>query len=105
MTVRHQAMAFAAAAFFFAGAAGAATAPTPSASASLCNAQGKVEVLNEPADVDCGTGPQGEMKAISRARSQYDSGNYLGAEKRAMIEARIDRRMRELRDEIHRSRG
>jgi len=105
MMGRHQAMGFAAAAFFLAGAAGAATAPMPTASGSLCNAQGKVEVLSEKVDVDCGDGPQAEMKALYRARSQYDSGNYLGVEQRAMIEARIQQRIHQLRDEIHRAHG
>jgi hypothetical protein len=96
MNARTKIIAAAAAGFFFAGAAGA-----QGGGAALCNAQGKVEVMNEAINVDCGSGPAGEMKALSRSKSQYDSGNSIGAEKRAMIEARIDQRLRQLRDEIH----
>ena len=84
-----------------AGFAGIAPAATP----SLCNADGKVEVLSHASRVACGSGAEGEMRALLKVRARYGSDSSLTWQERAMIGARIERRIGELRREMRRSPG
>lgn len=80
----------------FAGLAGAAAAQ-PAPVGSLCNAGGKIEVFAEVASIGCAADPEKEMKALFKARSEYQGTFGLSPEKKAQIDARIERRIRELR--------
>jgi len=82
-----------AAALLAAGFAGTASAAT----ASLCNADGKVEVLSHLSRVSCGPETKGEARALLKARDRYQADSTLTWQERARITARIDRRIRELR--------
>ena len=90
-----------AAALLAAGIAGKASAAT----ASLCNADGKVEVLSHLSSVSCDSSAEGEVRALLKARTHYEGDITLGWQERAMVGARIDRRVRELRREMRRSGG
>jgi hypothetical protein len=103
MKARLNLVSFAAAALLSAGFAGAASAASPSL--SLCNADGKIEVLSQPSGVACGSGAEGEVRALLKARSRYQADLTLAWKGKAMIAARIDRRVGELRREMRRSRG
>jgi len=74
------------------GAAGATAAPV----GSLCNAGGKIEVMAKVSDAECTAEPSAELKALLKARRAYQDQSDLTSEQRAQIDARIDRRMREL---------
>jgi hypothetical protein len=79
-----------------AGLAGAAAAQ-PAPVGSLCNAAGKVEVFREEVAISCAEEPEQEMKALFKARGEYQGKFGLSPELKAQIDARIDRRIRELR--------
>lgn len=74
------------------GAAGATAAPV----GSLCNAGGKIEVMSQVSDAACTAEPAAELKALLKARRGYQDQSNLTSEQRAQIDARIDRRLREL---------
>ena len=71
-------------------------------SASLCNASGKIEVMSKALDIDCAGGAAQERQALAKARSKYQNGD-LDWQTRAFIDARIDRRIKELNREIRNS--
>ena len=75
-----------------AGAAVAAPAPV----GSLCNAEGKIEVFHQVSTSACADEPDKELKALFKARSEYQDKFGLTADERAQIDARIQRRIREL---------
>ncbi|HYG48410.1 MAG TPA: hypothetical protein VD846_10780 [Allosphingosinicella sp.] len=83
------------------GIAGTASAATP----SLCNADGKVEVLAHTSAITCDSSPEGEARALLKARTRYEGDSRLDWKERAIVTARIDRRVRELRREMRRARG
>jgi hypothetical protein len=64
---------------------------------SLCNGSGKIEVFTEVSSIACVGDPEREMKALFKARSEYQGMFGLAPEKKAQIDARIERRIRELR--------
>ena len=76
-----------------AGAAAAAPGPV----GSLCNSNGRIEVFQEVASTACVDETDKEMKALFKARSEFQGTPGLSPEKRAQIDARIERRIRELR--------
>lgn len=76
--------------------AAAAAAPLPPVG-SLCNAQGKIEVFSEVSTTDCVDEPDKEIKALFRAQTEYQRSSGLTVEKKLQIDARIERRIRELR--------
>ena len=78
-----------------AGLAGAAqAAPTPVG--SLCNAEGKIEVFHQVSASACADEPDKELKALFKARSEYQDKFGLSVEEKAQIDARIQRRIREI---------
>ncbi len=77
----------------------AAAAPQ---SASLCNAEGKVQVMSEKLDIDCAGGPAEEQRALRKARAVFQGGQ-LEWQTRAMIQAKIDKRIRDLGRELRRT--
>jgi hypothetical protein len=83
------------------GFAGTASAAAP----SLCNADGRVEVLSHTSSIACDSSAKGEVRALLKARTRYEGDSTLGWQERAIITARIDRRVRELRREMRRARG
>ena len=75
-----------------------------SSGASLCNAAGKVEVMAQPLNIDCGQGAEQERQALAEARARYQNAG-LDWQTRAFIDARIDRRLKELNREIRKAGG
>lgn len=71
---------------------------------SLCNAAGKVEVMAQPLDIDCAGGAEQERQALATARSRYQN-QGLDWQTRAFIDARIDRRIKQLNREIRNNRS
>lgn len=102
MTLRYAGLASATALLFLAALPAAAGAAP--ASASLCNGAGKVEVMAQALDVECGGGAEQERKALGKARALYQA-RGLDWQTRALIEARIDRRIRDLNRELRKSRS
>jgi hypothetical protein len=81
-----------------AGLAGAAAATAqPAPVGSLCNSEHKIEVFKEVSSTACADDPEKEMKALFKARAEYQGTFGISPEKKAQIDARIDRRLRELR--------
>ena len=79
-----------------AGSAGAGAAATQKPVGSLCNANGKIEVMATVTGIECVDAPDQELKALLKARAEFQDKSGLSAEQRAMIDARIQRRIREI---------
>jgi hypothetical protein len=79
------------------GLAGAAASAESAPVGSLCNAEGKIEVFGEVATITCSEAPEAEMKALLKAGSEYQTRYGLSTEKKMLIDARINRRVKELR--------
>lgn len=84
------------AAVLAAGLAGAAAAQ-PAPVGSLCNADGRIEVMAQVSSASCAGEPGKEMKALFKARAEFQENSQLSPEQRGVIDARIQRRIRELR--------
>ncbi|MDB5722472.1 MAG: hypothetical protein JWP15_3090 [Alphaproteobacteria bacterium] len=74
------------------GSAAMAVAPV----GSLCNADGKIEVMSQVAGTPCVNEPDKELKALLKARAAYQDMMGLGPQEKAQIDARIERRMKEI---------
>ena len=79
------------------GVAGSAAAAAPPPVGSLCNAEGRIEVFSEAASTPCVAEPEKEMKALFKAQAEFQRMSRLSVEKKLQIDARIERRIREIR--------
>jgi hypothetical protein len=84
--------------------AAALSAGADASSASLCNASGKVEVLSEQLDLTCAGGVTEERQALMKARAAYQT-HGLDWQTRALINAKIERRLKQLNREVRKSRS
>jgi hypothetical protein len=85
--------------FFLVAVATLSTAANAAPVGRLCNADGRVEVLSQASEIACGTTAKDEARALLRARQRYESDWSLGFDTKALISARIERRLSELRKE------
>ena len=78
-----------------AGLAGTAAAG-PAPVGSLCNAEGKIQVFAHQASIGCTDSADSELKALLKARGEYKDMSGLSLEEKAQVDARIQRRLREI---------
>jgi hypothetical protein len=83
------------AAVLAAGLAVAAQA-APAPVGSLCNAEGRIEVFHQVSSSACAAEPDKELKAQIKARTEYQDKFGLSVDEKAQIDARIQRRIREI---------
>ena len=63
---------------------------------SLCNAEGKIQVFAHQASIGCTDSADSELKALLKARGEYKDMSGLSLEEKAQVDARIQRRLREI---------